>query len=277
MRWGTTIVDQHRSYPHDQQAVRVDNTDTDQLHAAARELQALVLHEQARHLAEVHAMLAERYRRDGVQIADAELEAQADYLGLLERGDRFLKDVATRLHPGSELLELARQLNDHGLGVWREAAGSLVDDCPPSLAHLRWRVEEEQRAELRSHAHLVRTEAQLSGLRRRLGLVGRWRHRQRAVELAGQLADCRRRRERSQQRLAHLDAKLQVIDHTEHARSAWITQAREVLIRGVAAAQVLAERHQQHRAQEHQDSQRAGAERPSPAMPSSRAQLSAGS
>jgi hypothetical protein len=277
MRWGTTIVDQHRSYPHGPRVVRVDDTHTSQLEPAARELQALVLHEQARHLAEVHAMIAERYRRDGVQIADAELEAQADDLALLERGDRFLKDVATRLHPGSELLELARQLDDHGLGVWREAAGSLVDDCPPSLAQLRWRVEAEQRAELHSHAHLVRTEAQLSGLRRRLGLVGRWWHRRRAVELAGQLADCRRWRERSQQRLAHLDAKLQVIDHTEHARATWISQAREVLVRGVAAAQVLAERHQQHRAQQHQDSQWAGAEPPSLAMPSSRAQLGAGS
>jgi hypothetical protein len=276
MRWGTTIVDQHRSYPHDQQAVRVDDTDTSQLQAAARELQALVLHEQARHLAEVHAMLAERYRRDGVQIAGAELEAQADDLALLERGDRFLKDVATRLHPGSELLELARQLDDHGLRVWREAAGSLVDDCPPSLAQLRWRVEEEQRAELRSHAHLVRTEAQLGSLRRRLGLVGQWWHRRRAVELAGQLADCHRRQKRSQQRLAQLDAKLQVIDHTEHARATWIGQAREVLVRGVAAAQVLAERHQ-HRAQQHQNGQRAGAERPSPVIPSSRAQLGAGS
>jgi HPt (histidine-containing phosphotransfer) domain-containing protein len=277
MRWGTTIVDQHRSYPHGPQVVRVDNTDTSQLQAAARELQALVLHEQAHHLAEVHAMLAERYRRDGVQIDNAELEVQADDLALLERGDRFLKDVATRLHPGSELLELARQLDDHGLGVWRQAAGSLVDDCPPSLAQLRWEVEEEQRAELRSHAHLIRTEAQLSGLRRRLGLVGRWWHRRRAVELAGQLAECRRRRKRSQQRLAHLDAKLQVIDHTEHARATWIGQAREVLVRGVAAAQVLAERHQQHRAQQHQDGQRAGAERPSPVIPSSRAQLGAGS
>jgi hypothetical protein len=172
MRWGTTIVDQHRSYPHDQQVMWVDDTGTSQLQAAARELQALALHEQARHLAEVHALLAERYRRDGVQIADAELEAQADSLALLERGDRFLEDVATRLHPGSELLELARQLDDHGLGVWRQAAGSLVDDCPPSLAQLCWEVEEEQRAELRSHAHLVRTEAQLSGLQRRLGWSG---------------------------------------------------------------------------------------------------------
>jgi hypothetical protein len=253
--------------------VQVDDTGTFQLRVAARELEALALHEQARHLAELHATLAERYRRDGVQIADAELDAQADHLALLERGDRFLQEVATRLHPDGELLELARQVDDHGLGVWREAAGSLVDDCPPSLAHLRWRVEERQRAELRSHAHLVRTEAQLSGLRRRLGLVGRrWWHRQRAVELAGQLAECRRRRERSQQRLAHLDAKLQVIDHTEHARAAWIAQALEVLSRGVAAAQVLAERQQQH-----QDGQRTGAAWPSPPVPSSRAQLGAGS
>jgi hypothetical protein len=138
-------------------------------------------------------------------------------------------------------------VDDHGLGVWREAAGSLVDDCPPSLTHLRWRVEEEQRAELRSHAHLVRREAQLSGLRRRLGLVGRLWRRRRAAELRDELADCRVRRERSARRLAQLDAKLQVIDNTEHARAAWITRAREVLVRGVAAAQVLAEREQQHR------------------------------
>jgi hypothetical protein len=52
----------------------------------------------------------------------------------------------------------------------------------------------------------------------------------------------------------------------------WIRQAREVLVRGVAAAQVLAEHQQQH-----QEGQRAGAERLSPALPSSRAQLGAGS
>jgi hypothetical protein len=245
MRWGTTIVDHPRSYPDDPPAVRVD--DIDQLQAAARELEAVALHEQARHLAEMHATLAELYRREGVQITDAELDAQADELALLERGERFLRDVAVRLHPGRELLALARQLDDHGLGVWREAAGSLVDDCPPRLAHLRWRVEEEQRAELRSHAHLVRREAQLGGLRRRLGLVGRLWRRRRAAELRAELAECRRRRERSQARLAQLDAKLQVIDNTEYARAAWITRAREVLVRGVAAAQVLAEREQQDR------------------------------
>jgi hypothetical protein len=92
------------------------------------------------------------------------------------------------------------------------------------------------------------------------------------VELTGQLADCQVRRQRSARRLAHLDAKLQVINHTEHARAAWIAQAREVLSRGVAAAQVLAERQQQH-----QDGQRTGAAWPSPPVPSSRAQLGAGS
>jgi hypothetical protein len=99
MRDDPARADHHRSYPDGPPAVRVDITDTDQLQAAARELETLALHEQARHLAEVWATLAEVYRRDGVQITDAELEAQADHLALLERGDRFLKDVATRLHP----------------------------------------------------------------------------------------------------------------------------------------------------------------------------------
>jgi hypothetical protein len=256
MRWGTTIVDHPESYPDHPPAARVD--DTDQLQAAARELEAVALHEQARHLAEVHATLAELYRRDGVQITDAELDAQADHLALLERGDRFLQDMATRLHPVNELLALARQLDDHGLGVRRQAAGSLVDDCPPSLTHLRWQVEEEQRAELRSHAHLMRREAQLGTQLRRLGLIGRWSRRRRAAELGDELANCRQWRERSARRLAHLDAKLQVIDNTEHARAAWIAQAREVLVRGVAAAQVLAER-RQHRQHRHRDGQQAGA------------------
>jgi hypothetical protein len=151
-------------------------------------------------------------------------------------------------------------VDDHGLGVWREAAGSLVDDCPPSLTHMRWQMEEEQRAELRSHAHLVRREAQLGGRLRRLGLVGRWWRRQRAAELASQLADCRVRRERSARRLGLLGAKLQVIDNTEHARATWVRQAREVLVRGVAAAQVLVEREQHHRLQQPDDGHWAGTE-----------------
>jgi hypothetical protein len=94
------------------------------------------------------------------------------------------------------------------------------------LLPLRWRVEEEQRADLRSRAHLVSRVGQLSTHLHHLGLVGRWWRRRRAAELRGQLADCRRRRERSGRRLAHLDAKLLVIDRTEHARTAWIRQAR---------------------------------------------------
>jgi hypothetical protein len=257
MRDLTALADHPESCPDGPPAVRADDTDTSQLQAAARELKALVLHEQARHLAEVQTMLAELHSRAGVQITDAELDAQAEYLAQLERGNRFLHELATNLHPDSKLLELARQVDDHGLGVWREAAGSLVDDCPPSLAHLRWQVEEEQRAELRSHAHLVRAEAHLGAQLRHHGLAGRWWHRRRVAELRGQLADCRTRRERSQRRLAHLDAKLQVIDNTEHARGAWIRHAREVLVRGVAAAQVLAEREQQHRGGEQRTARQA--------------------
>jgi hypothetical protein len=247
MRWGTSIVDHPRSYPDGPPAVRVDDIGTDQLHAAARELEAQVLHERARHLADVRTLLADLYKRDGVAVEDGMLEAQAEQIAARERGERFLQELATRLHPDSELLALARQLEDHALGVWREAAASLVEVCPPSLAQLRWRVEEEQRAELRSHAHLVRAEAHLGAQRRRLGLLGWVWHRSRVAGLRDELANCRRRRERSGRRLAHLDAKLQVIDRTEHARAAWITHAREVLTRGLAAAQVLAERQHQRR------------------------------
>jgi hypothetical protein len=42
-----------------------------------------------------------------------------------------------------------------------------------------------------------------------------------------------------------LEAKLQVIEATEQARMVWIAQAREVLVRGVAAARVLADQHPQ--------------------------------
>jgi hypothetical protein len=40
-----------------------------------------------------------------------------------------------------------------------------------------------------------------------------------------------------------LEAKLQVISATEQARMVWIAQAHEVLVRGVAAARVLADQH----------------------------------
>jgi hypothetical protein len=242
VRWGTSIVHNSGSYADSPPAVRAD--DTDQLQAAARELEALVLHEQACHLGDVRALLVELYQRDGVAVEDGLLDAQAQEVAAQERGERFLQAVATRLHPGSELLRLARELDDHALGVWQETAASLVDEAPPSLGHLRWRVEEEQRAELRTHAHLARAEAQLDGEHRRLGPVARWWQHDRVVGLRGELADYRRRRERSGRRLAHLDAKLQVIDRSEHVRAAWIAQAREVLIRGLAAAQILTERQQ---------------------------------
>jgi hypothetical protein len=95
------------------------------------------------------------------------LDAQAEDVDAQERAERFLGELATRIHQGAELLELASQLDDHGLGVWREAAASLVEACPPCLLQWRWRVEEEQRAELRGHAYLVRTEAHLGGVLRR--------------------------------------------------------------------------------------------------------------
>jgi hypothetical protein len=242
MRWGTSIADHDRSYADSHLAVRVDDTDTYLLHGAARELEAHLAHEQTRHLAEVRSLLAQLYERDGAPVDDAELDTRAEHVAHLERGDLLLHDLATRLHPGPELLELAGELDDHALGVWRDAAASLADDCPPCLLHLRWRVEEEQRGELRGHAHLVRTEAHLGAQLRRYSLIVRlWRRRQ-VAELCGKLTDCRTLRERSERRLAYLDAKLQVIQRVEQARAVWITQAREVLVRGLAAAQLLGER-----------------------------------
>jgi hypothetical protein len=242
MRWRTSIVDHHRSYPDGPLAVRVDDTDTHLLQGAAHELEAHLLHEQARHLAEVRSLLVQVYERDGAPIDDAELDTRAEYVAHLERGDLFLQELATRLHPGPELLELAGQLDDHALGVWRDAAASLADDCPPCLWQLRWRVEEEQRGELRGHAHLVRTEAHLGAQLRRYSLILRLWHRRKVAELHGKLADCHRLRERSQRRLASMDAKLQVIQRAEQARAAWIADAREVLAHGLAAAQILDER-----------------------------------
>jgi len=135
--------------------------------------------------------------------------------------------------------------------VWREAAASLADECPPTLTRFRWRVEEDERGELRGHAQLTRTEVQLGAQLRQLGVAGRWWHRRQVAELSRQLVAFRTRREWSQRRLTYLDAKLQVIEATTQARAAWITGAREVLARGVAAAQVLADR-EQHRHQDHQ-------------------------
>jgi hypothetical protein len=244
MRENTALADRHRSYPYVQGVVGMDDIATDELSAAARELEAHLLFEHARRLGDVRDLLAELYQRDGVAVDDAMLDTQAEEVAAQERAERFLQEIATRLHPGAKLLEVAAGLDDHTLGVWREAAYSLMGACPPWLAHLRWRVEEEQRGELRSHAHLVRSEGHLAALLRRFGLAGRLWHRHQVAELRSKLADCRTQRGRSERRLAFLDAKLQVIQRVEQARAAWITQACEVLARGLAAIQILTEREQ---------------------------------
>jgi hypothetical protein len=219
----------------------VDDSDTYRLEAAARELEALVLYEQARRLAEVRELLAEGYARDGIAVQDTALEAEAEQVAAEERADRFLREQAGRIDQDAELLESAVQLDDHALGVWRQAAASLVEVCPPSLGHLRGWVEEERRAELRSHARLARTEAALAAQVAGFGLARRLRYRREAAELRGRLASCRRRRERSEARLGWLAAKLQVIDTAEQARNGWLADAHDVLARGVAATRVLDE------------------------------------
>ena len=176
-------------------------------------------------------------------VEDAVLDARAEDVARLERADRFLREMAGNLQPDAELLEQAAGADDHSLLVWEEAAASLAEECPPTLTHQRLGVEETRRGELRSHAQLVRAETQLAGRLRRFGLASRLWHRRHLAVLAGPLADCRRRRQQAERRLALLEAKLAVIAATEQARTAWIAQAREVLVRGVAAACVLADHH----------------------------------
>jgi hypothetical protein len=223
--------------------VRVDDTDTWLLAAAARELEAHLLFERARQVADARALLAELYEGDGVAVEDAVLDTQAEDVARLERADRFLQELAAQLQPNAEVLEQAACADDHTLLVWEEAAASLVEDCPPTLTHLRLRVEETRRSELRGHAQLVRAETQLAARLRRFGLARRLWHRRHLAVLAGQLPDCRRRRQQAERRLALLEAKLAVIAATEDARTVWIAQAREVLVHGVAAARVLADHH----------------------------------
>ena len=243
----TRSLDDHsRSYAAHHRTVRVDDTDTWLLAAAARELEAHLLFERARQVADARALLAELYEGDGVAVEDAVLDAQAEDVARLERADRFLHELAAHLQPDAEVLEAAAGLDDRTLLVWEEAAASLAEDCPPSLTDLRWPVEETRRGELRSHAQLVRAETQLAGRLGRFGVARRLWHRRHLGVLSAQLADCRRRRQQAERRLAVLEAKLAVIEATEQARTVWIAQAPEVLVRGVAAARVLADQHPQH-------------------------------
>jgi hypothetical protein len=223
----------------------VDDTDTWLLAAAARELEAHLLFERARQVADARALLAALYEGEAVAVEDATLDAQAEDVARLERADRFLHELAANLQPDAELLEQAAGLDDHTLLMWEEAAAGLAEDCPPSLTDLRRPVEETRSGELRSHAQLVRAEAQLAGRLGRFGVAGRLWHRRHLGVLSAQLADCRRRRQQAERRLAVLEAKLAVIAATEQARTVWIAQACEVLVRGVAAAQVLADHHPQ--------------------------------
>lgn len=68
----------NRSDSETRLSLRVEDTDTYQLVAAVRELEAHLLHEQACHLADVRALLVELYQRDGIAVDDATLDAQAD-------------------------------------------------------------------------------------------------------------------------------------------------------------------------------------------------------
>jgi hypothetical protein len=75
----------------------VDDTDTWLLAAAARELEAHLVFERARQVADARALLAALYAGDGVAVEDTVLDAQAEDVARLERADRFLQEVAGHL------------------------------------------------------------------------------------------------------------------------------------------------------------------------------------
>jgi hypothetical protein len=85
------LADHPRSYLAHHPTVPVDDTDTWLLAAAARELEAHLLFERARRVADARALLAELYAGDGVAVEDATLDAEAEDVARLERGDRFLQ------------------------------------------------------------------------------------------------------------------------------------------------------------------------------------------
>jgi hypothetical protein len=93
--------------------VPVDDTDTWLMAAAARELEAHLLFERARQVADARALLAELYAGDGVAVEDATLDAQAEDVARLERADRFLHELAAHLQPDAEVLEQVAGLDDH--------------------------------------------------------------------------------------------------------------------------------------------------------------------
>jgi hypothetical protein len=119
MREDTALADHPRSYPAHHPTVRVDDTDTWLLAAAARELEAHLSFERARQVADARALLAALYEGDGVAVEDAVLDAQAEDVARLERADRFLHELAAQLQPDAEVLEAAAALDDHMLlGSW---------------------------------------------------------------------------------------------------------------------------------------------------------------
>jgi hypothetical protein len=242
MRTWTTTTGPDRPHPDAAgRALAVDDADTYGLRAAARELAAQVLYERSRRVWEVRVLLADLAERDGSEADQARLDAEAEATADAERVERFLAELAVRLQPDGELLAQAAGLDDHALWVCREAAGSLVDACPASLAHLRPRVVDEQRAELRARAHLLRERIILARELRGLRLLQRCR-RSALAEGRAELASCDRRLRTCEARLAALGAKLQVITAAERARDAWIAGGHRALARGVAATRTLAAR-----------------------------------
>ena len=91
------LADHPRSYPAHHPTVRVDDTDTWLLAAAARELEAHLVFERACQVTDARALLVALYEGEAVAVEDAALDAQAEDVARLERADRFLHELVGHL------------------------------------------------------------------------------------------------------------------------------------------------------------------------------------
>jgi hypothetical protein len=214
-------------------------------------LDALVDCERATRLADARRLLAEQAQADGEQVSDGELDRRAAEVCRQDRRERFAAELVTRIVPDPATLDHAQQQDNHALRLWAEVATSLAEEFPPSLSHLRMDIEEELRAEQRTHASLARRLAALSVRR------SRWRRAAAASEslvaeqerVQAQLGVCA-------ERLATLDAELRAIGRRDEQRAGWFRDTRDLLARGVAAMHVLEARRRE-----------AGGEQGGPARP----------
>jgi hypothetical protein len=205
-------------------------------------LDTLVDCEHTARLADARRLLAEQARADGEQVSDGELDRRAAEVCRQERRERFAVELVVRVVPDPATVQQAQQQDDQVLRWWVRVATSLAEEFPPSLSQLRVDLEEELRAEQRTHAGLARELGALSVRR------SRWRRAPAGLaSLADEQARVRVQLGVCAERLTMLDAEFAAIGRREEERAGWFRDTCDLLARGVAAMHVLAARRREER------------------------------